>query len=64
MVETTDGEPEQYWFNTKSNQVEKGRLSTAIYRIGPFDTEAEASRALEILRARAKAWQDQDEAEN
>jgi hypothetical protein len=64
MVETTDGEPDQYWFNTKTNQVEKGRQSAALYRIGPFASESEARNALETLRARAKTWREQDESEN
>ena len=64
MVETTDGEPEQYWFNTKTGEVEKGRLTAALNRIGPFETEAEARNALEVIRARAKAWREQDERED
>jgi hypothetical protein len=46
----------QYWFNTKTKKVEKGLLSAALYRIGPFDTPAEAERAEEVLRERSRAW--------
>lgn len=54
----------EFWFNTKTNEVELGKQSIAVYRIGPFKTRAEAERALEILRARANAWRDQEESEN
>jgi hypothetical protein len=51
-----------YWFNTKTLKVEKGLLTAAPFRIGPFATEQEAANALEIIRARAKAWLSDDEA--
>ena len=42
----------KYWFNTKTGQVEFGRKTLALYRIGPFETEDEAKRAYEIIRQR------------
>lgn len=54
----------QYWFNTATSQVEEGHKSLAINRIGPFSSREEASRALEILAARAKAQREQEEAED
>jgi hypothetical protein len=53
-------EKEQYWFNTRSKEVEKGLLSSALYRIGPFDSRAEAERAEEVLRERSRAWAKED----
>lgn len=53
----------QYWFNTKTSQVERGHQSLAVYRIGPFSTEAEAARALEILAERSKALREEEDAE-
>jgi len=35
----------KYWFNTKTKQVEYGRKSLSVYRLGPYETEAEAQRA-------------------
>lgn len=58
------GEPEVWWFNTKTNSVEFGRKSHAIDRLGPFATEAEAERALEIVRERAKSWRSQEDQED
>ncbi|MGO3146937.1 MAG: methionine aminopeptidase [Leucobacter sp.] len=55
-----DDPSETYWFNTRTNEVEEGPQSLAIYRIGPFDTRAEAERALDVVAERAKAWNDED----
>lgn len=54
----------QYWFNTKTKEVEQGLKSSAQYRIGPFATEREASNAEETLRLRAAAWLEEDQLEN
>ncbi len=54
---------EKYWFNIRTEKVEFGRLSPAVHRIGPFDTEAEAARAPEIVAERARAWEAEDEEE-
>lgn len=35
----------KYWFNTKTKQVEYGRKSLSLYRLGPYETEAEALNA-------------------
>ena len=54
-------EPKEYWFNTKTGEVGVGKQVAAIYRIGPFDSHADASRALEILAQRSRDWSDEDE---
>lgn len=54
-------EPKEYWFNTKTREVEVGKQVAALFRIGPFDSVEEAAKAPEILAARAKAWQAEDE---
>jgi cell division septation protein DedD len=54
----------EYWFNSKTNQVEVGKQSIAIYRIGPFKTRTEAEQALAILAARSKAWREEQERED
>lgn len=55
---------EKYWYNTRTKEVEFGRLSAAVYRVGPFDTEAEAARAPEIVAERSRAWAEEDERED
>ncbi|WP_300266694.1 SPOR domain-containing protein [Microbacterium sp.] len=59
----SDGE-QKYWYNSNSGQVEFGYLSPSAERVGPFDTEAEAARAPETLRARAAAWAAEDARED
>lgn len=54
----------EYWFNSKTNQVEVGKQSIAIYRIGPFKTRTEAEQALAILAAKSKAWREEQEKED
>jgi hypothetical protein len=54
----------QYWYNMKTGEVEQGFLSPAPDRVGPFETHAEAERALEILRANSAKWAEEDAAED
>ena len=51
---------EKYWYNTKTQQVEKGRQSSWESRMGPYDTEAEARAALDTAAARSAQWDDED----
>lgn len=55
---------EKYWYNLATGQVEYGMISASADRVGPFDTEAEAARAPEKLQERARAWADEDAAED
>lgn len=57
------GEDTEYWFNTKTNQVEVGKQSIAVYRIGPFKTKDEAQKALQMLAEKASKWRQEDESE-
>jgi hypothetical protein len=56
----------QYWFNTRSRQVEahddpaRARIEDLL---GPYATEEEASRALEIAAARTEQWDEEERAE-
>ena len=53
----------EYWFNTETGAVEMGKQTLASNRLGPFESEADARRALEIIQERATAIREQDEAE-
>lgn len=48
----SDGD-HKYWYNSATGEIEFGMISPAIDRIGPFDTEAEARRAPEVVQERA-----------
>lgn len=61
-ADMTDGD-RKYWFNSKTGEVEFGMISPSLDRIGPFDTEAEAQRAPEVVEERARVWAEEDAAE-
>lgn len=54
----------EWWFNTKTQEVEEGPQSLAADRVGPFDSPEEASRANEIIAERARRWAEEDAAED
>lgn len=55
-----------YWFNVKSGKVEAhedpGRAQGGDL-MGPYETEAEATQALETARKRTEAWDEADRRE-
>jgi SPOR domain len=51
----------EYWFNVVTHQVEVGAQSDWTQLIGPYETRAEAEKALEKVRERNEAWEAQDE---
>ncbi|ADG75016.1 conserved hypothetical protein [Cellulomonas flavigena DSM 20109] len=51
----------EYFYNTRTHQVEEGRSSDWSQLMGPYATRGEAERALEKARARNDAWDAQDE---
>lgn len=55
---------EKYWYNLRTGEVEKGFESPAPDRAGPFDTPEEAAKALDVIRARSKAWSDEESRED
>lgn len=59
----TNGD-EKYWYNLQSGQVEFGMISPSADRVGPFDTEADAASAPEKLQERARAWAEEEAAED
>ncbi len=53
----------KYWYNSVTGEVEYGMISPSADRVGPFDTEAEAAAAPELLKKRAAAWAEEEAAE-
>lgn len=51
----------EFWFNMQTGEVEVGKQTLALYRIGPFATREEAENALEIIAERSAAWADDEE---
>lgn len=58
----SDGD-HKYWYNSETGEVEFGMISPSIDRIGPFDSEAEARRAPEVLKERSRAWAEEEAVE-
>ena len=56
-----DDEAKEFWFNTQTKTVEVGKQTAALFRIGPFATREEASRALDTIEQRTQAWQREEE---
>jgi len=55
---------DQYWYNSRTGQVERGLVSPAPDRIGPFATPEEAARAYEILAERSREWAEEEARED
>lgn len=60
----TEDPSKQYWYNLKTGVVERGYVSPAVDRAGPFATAEEAAHAPERLRERAAAWAAEEAAED
>lgn len=58
-VESSD----QYWYNTRTGEIETGKQSLSIDRVGPFETREQAARAPEIIAERARRWAEEEAAE-
>lgn len=50
----------EYWFNTRTRQVEEGHQSDWSDLLGPYPTREEAARALETARERTERWDEED----
>ena len=51
----------KYWFNTKIKQVEFGRKSLSVYRLGPYETEADALNAERDISEKGKKLIEEDQ---
>jgi hypothetical protein len=51
----------KYWFNTKTKQVEFGRMSLSLYRLGPYETEGEALNAERDISEKGKKLIEEDQ---
>ncbi|MBS3177859.1 MULTISPECIES: hypothetical protein [unclassified Pseudoclavibacter] len=56
----TDTHAQEFWYNSRTGEVEVGKQSLGSELVGPFTSEAEARRAPEKLQERAKAWAEEE----
>jgi hypothetical protein len=54
----------EYWYNTRTGEVEEGKISNSIDRAGPFETREEAARAPEIIAERSRKWAAEEAADD
>jgi hypothetical protein len=52
----------EWFYNTKTGEVEEGRQSLATELDGPFASREEAARAPEIIAERSRKWAEEDAA--
>ncbi len=53
----------QYWFNVQTHEVESHddpKRARSAQLMGPYDTQADAQRALEKAAERTSQWDEQD----
>ena len=56
MTQTSDGKKDEYWFCLTHHAVEGPDGCKNSDRLGPYATQAEASRALEKVEERNEEW--------
>jgi len=52
----------EYYYNTRTRMVEKGRQSSWEDLMGPYESYELAEQAIEIAKKRSQAWDDDDAA--
>jgi hypothetical protein len=57
----TAQDDEGYYYDTRTGEVTRGRVRSWSHRMGPYRSREAAAQALEIARARAKAWDEEDQ---
>ena len=57
-------EDQQWWYNSRTGQTERGKMSNSIDRVGPFATEEEAKNAPGKLRENSQRWAAEEAADN
>ena len=52
----------EFYYNTRTHQVEQGRISDWSVLMGPYPTREAAAAALDTARRRTQAWEDEERA--
>ncbi len=55
---------DQYYYDTGTGEVQRGRGSSWSHRMGPYPTREAAQKALETARQRSEAWDEEDRREH
>jgi hypothetical protein len=54
----------EFWFNSRTGEVEEGKQSISSERLGPFNTPEEAAHANDKLAENARKWAEEDARED
>lgn len=54
----------EFYFNTKTGEVEVGKPSSWSHRMGPYPTREAAERALQTAHVRTEAWDEESSADD
>ncbi len=55
-------ERSEYYYNTRTGQVERGKQSAAVHRMGPYPTAEAAAEAYARAAESNEAWEEEDRA--
>lgn len=55
-----EAKPVEYYFNTRTRMVEKGRQSAWEHLMGPYASVEEAEQALTKAQERVEQWDEED----
>ena len=59
-MDDVEGLHEEYWVNLATGEVEQGRQSPGLQRMGPSGSREAAARAFEKVAERNEAWDEAD----
>ncbi|WP_314101746.1 SPOR domain-containing protein [uncultured Frigoribacterium sp.] len=54
----------EFWFNTRTHEVEEGKVSPAVDRAGPYATRDEAAAAIRTIQERNARLDAEDAADD
>ncbi|WP_265522004.1 SPOR domain-containing protein [Oerskovia flava] len=57
------GEPEDFYYDTRTGEVARGPVASWTHRMGPYPTREAAENALATARERSEAWDEEDRRE-
>ena len=52
--------PDEFWVNTATGEVEEGRQSPGLQRMGPYPTREAAQQAFDLAAERNEEWDEAD----
>lgn len=54
----------EYWYNLRTGQVEQSAQSSWKHLLGPYSSYAEATKAMERVKANNESWEEDEASEH